>query len=131
MNCVASCARYGWGAPYWHRLAQDCQQRRQDVHHVYALIAANQAELPVRTLCKTLKVSTIGVYVWCQLPLSQRQETNATLTTQIRTAFIASDETYGMSRIRAELQDAGIVASRKRIARLTRLAQTQGCEQAA
>lgn len=35
------------------------------------------------------------------------------LTTHIRSAFFASDETYGMPRIRAELQDAGIVASRK------------------
>lgn len=35
-----------------------------------------------------------------------------------RGAFFASDETYGMPRIRAELKDAGIVASRKRIAAL-------------
>jgi putative transposase len=90
------------------------------------LIAANQAELPVRTMCKTLKVSTSGFYDWSQRPLSQRQEANATLTTQIRAAFVASDETYGMPRIRAELQEAGIMASRKRIARLMRLAQIRG-----
>ena len=77
-------------------------------------------------MCKTLKVSTSGFYDWCQRPLSQRQEANATLTTQIRAAFVASDETYGMPRIRAELQEAGIVASRKRIARLMRLAQIRG-----
>lgn len=50
--------------------------------------------------------------------MCQRQKANVTLTTQIREAFIASDETYGMPRIRAELMDAGIVASRKRIAAL-------------
>ena len=77
-------------------------------------------------MCKTLKVSTSGFYDWCQRPLSQRQEANATLITQIRAAFVASDETYGMPRIRAELQEAGIVASRKRIARLMRLAQIRG-----
>jgi putative transposase len=77
-------------------------------------------------MCKTLKVSTSGFYDWCQRPLSQRQQANATLTTQIREAFVASDETYGMPRIRAELQDAGVVASRKRIARLMRLAQIRG-----
>ena len=90
------------------------------------MIAANQAELPVRTMCKTLKVSTSGFYDWYRRPLSQRQQANATLTTQIRAAFVASDETYGMPRIRAELQDAGVVASRKRIARLMRLAQIRG-----
>jgi len=77
-------------------------------------------------MCKTLKVSASGFYDWAQRPLSQRQQANATLTTQIRAAFVASDETYGMPRIRAELQDAGIVASRKRIARLMRLAQIRG-----
>jgi len=58
--------------------------------------------------------------------LSQRQQANVALTVQIREAFVASDETYGMPRIRAELQDAGIVASRKRIARLMRQAQMCG-----
>lgn len=77
-------------------------------------------------MCRTLKVSASGFYDWSQRPLSQRQQANATLTTQIREAFAASDETYGMPRIRAELQDAGIVASRKRIARLMRLAQIRG-----
>ena len=52
--------------------------------------------------------------------MCQRQKANVALTAQIREAFVASDETYGMPRIRAELQDAGIVASRKRIARLVR-----------
>jgi len=55
-----------------------------------------------------------------------RQQAHSVLTTHIRSAFVASDETYGMPRIRAELQDAGIVASRKRIARLMREAQLRG-----
>lgn len=37
-----------------------------------------------------------------------------------------SDETYGMPRIRAELADAGVQASRKRIARLMREARLRG-----
>ena len=84
------------------------------------MIAANQAELPVRILCKTLKVSASGLAGWLQRPVCQRTHANVVLTAHIRAAFVASDETYGMPRIRAELQDAGIVASRKRIARLMR-----------
>ena len=45
---------------------------------------------------------------------------------QIREAFVASDETYSMPRIRAELMDAGIVASRKRIAALMRQEHMRG-----
>ena len=58
--------------------------------------------------------------------MCQRQKANVTLLTQIREAFVTSDETYGMPRIRAELMDAGIVVSRKRIAHLMRQAHMRG-----
>ena len=58
--------------------------------------------------------------------MCQRQQANIVLTAQIRQAFVASDQTYGMPRIRAELQDEGVMASRKRIARLMRQAQIRG-----
>jgi len=77
-------------------------------------------------MCKTLKVSASGFYDWQDRPMCQRQKANVTLLTQIREAFVASDETYGMPRIRAELMDAGIVASRKRIAALMRHAHIRG-----
>ena len=64
----------------------------------------------MRTMCKTLKVSASGFYGWLKRPMCQRQQANAVLSAQIREAFVASDETYGMPRIRAELQEAGIVA---------------------
>ena len=41
-------------------------------------------------------------------------------------AHRASDQTYVMPRIRAELADTGIIASRKRIARLLRVMSIQG-----
>lgn len=87
---------------------------------------ANQADFPTRTLCETLNVSTSGYYDWQDRPLCERGKANATLTVRIRQAHQASDETYGMPRIRAELADAGVVASRKRIARLMRNNQIQG-----
>lgn len=58
--------------------------------------------------------------------MCQRQKANVTLVSQIREAFVASDETYGMPRIRAELMDAGSVASRKRIAALMRREHMRG-----
>ena len=87
---------------------------------------ANQADLPVRALCETLQVSTSGYYDWCNRPLSKRAQANAVLREHIRRAHLASDETYGMPRIRAELADTDIHASRKRIAHLMRTMRIQG-----
>lgn len=77
-------------------------------------------------MCKTLHVSASGYYGWQARPVCQRQQANTVLTEKIREAFAASDETYGLPRIRAELLDAGLVASRKRIARLMRQGQMRG-----
>ena len=87
---------------------------------------ANQADLPVRALCETLKISTSGYYDWCNRPASKRAQANTALSEHIRRVYLASDETYGMPRIRAELGDADIHASRKRIARLMRAMRLQG-----
>ena len=77
-------------------------------------------------MCKTLKVSSSGYYAWRGRAPSARAVANYMLTEQIRELYATSDETYGMPRIRAELLDAGVVASRKRIARLMRQAKLRG-----
>ena len=71
---------------------------------------ANQGDFPTRQLCETLKVSTSGYYDWKDRPLCERAKANATLTVRIKEAHQASDETYGMPRIRAELAGAGVEA---------------------
>ena len=81
---------------------------------------ANQAELPIRAQCETLQVSTSGYYDWLDRTPSVRAQANTALLQNIQDAHLASFETYGMPRIRAELADLGIKASRKRIARLMR-----------
>lgn len=69
-------------------------------------------------MCKHLKVSASGYYAWSGRPPSARARANVVLSQQIKAAHALSDATYGMPRIRAELADAGVHASRKRIARL-------------
>ena len=59
-------------------------------------------------------------------PVCQRTQANAQLLEQIKAAHRMSDATYGIPRIRAELLDAGVHASRKRIARLMRQANLRG-----
>ena len=41
---------------------------------------ASQADLPVRALCETLKVSTSGYYDWRDRPLSKRAQANMVLS---------------------------------------------------
>ncbi len=84
------------------------------------MIAANQAELPVAKLCGVLQVSKSGFYDWHGRAPSARSVANAKLLVQIKEAHEMSDQTYGMPRIRAELRDVGLCASRKRIAALMR-----------
>ena len=71
-------------------------------------------------MCETFKVSKSGYYDWVDRLPSARQKANEALALQIHSAFAASDETYGMPRIRAQLGDEGIKASRKRVARVMR-----------
>jgi putative transposase len=90
------------------------------------LIEANQAELPVATMCKVLKVSKSGFYDWRIRPPSARSMANVVLTEKIRAIHKMSHESYGMPRVREELLELGVRAARTRIARLMRAAGIQG-----
>ena len=68
-------------------------------------VKANQAELPVRALCETLKVSTSRYYDWRDRSLSKRAQAKIALSELIGQAHRTSDQTYSMPRIRAELAD--------------------------
>lgn len=84
----------------------------------YAFIAAHSGEYAVRRMCQVLKVSPSGYYDWLNRPPSQRQQANEQLLVGIRREYAASRQTYGSPRIRAVLQQQGVRASRKRIARV-------------
>jgi putative transposase len=87
---------------------------------------ANQADLPVRTMCRALGVSTSGFYAWRDRKPSPRAMANAVMTERIRQIHKDSYDSYGMPRVREELQEQGEVISRKRIARLMRVGGIRG-----
>jgi putative transposase len=89
-------------------------------------VNANQAALPVHTMCRVLKVSASGYYAWGDRAPAARAIANVVLTEQIRQIHTESDATYGMPRVRAELIDRGERVSRKRIARSMRCAHLRG-----
>ena len=87
---------------------------------------ANQASVPVQTMCRVLKVSASGYYAWLDRAPSPRAIDNAVLVERIRKVHAESDATYGMPRVRAELLDQGMRISGKRVARLMRINAIRG-----
>ena len=86
----------------------------------FALIDAEKAEFPVRTMCRLLDVSESGFFAWQGRPASQRQRYDMIYLAHIRTAFELSNRTYGSPRMHRELVDEGLPIGRRRTARLMR-----------
>ncbi len=88
---------------------------------------ANQATLPVRVMCRLLKVSASGFYAWDGRPRSGRAQADIGLTARIHEIHRRSKGTYGAPRVHAELTDAhALHVGRKRVARLMRAAGLKG-----
>ncbi len=87
---------------------------------------ANQAVLPVRTMCRVLGVSASGFYAWQNRAPSQHAIDDTVLTERIALVHAESDAIYGSPNIHAELHDQGIRVGRKRVARLMRAAGLRG-----
>jgi transposase InsO family protein len=90
----------------------------------YQFIKEHQEQFSLSALCRAMQVCRGGFYAWRKRensPKSPRKLQNERLTEQIRTAYKENREAYGSPRIYAELKEAGVACSEKRIARLMRL----------
>ncbi len=81
---------------------------------------AYQAKYSVTMLCRVLEVSISGFYAWCLRAPAARKLANVALGDRVEAIYRQSHSTYGRPRIQAELQDEGIRAGDKRVARLMR-----------
>jgi transposase InsO family protein len=77
-------------------------------------------------MCRDLNVSKAGYYAWRRRKQSNRRKADAELLKSIQKVHIQSQARYGQPRIRVELRDQGVIASRKRIARIMRFAGIKG-----
>ena len=77
-------------------------------------------------MCRVLGVSTSGYYAWRKRQPSRRAQADQKLLKRIRTIHERSKGTYGAPRIHAELAEAGVHVSRKRVARLMRSEHLRG-----
>lgn len=79
-------------------------------------------------MCRVLKVSASGYYVWRSRQPSRREQANAELLSEIRTVHSHSRQTYGSPRVHAALRARGIACNHKRVERLMRLDGLRGRE---
>jgi transposase InsO family protein len=83
-------------------------------------VKAHQAIWPISTQCRVLDVSTSGYYAWLKRPLSDHAQADVAIGDALEISFDHSRLTYGRPRLAADMRDAGIRASDKRLARLMR-----------
>ena len=88
----------------------------------FVFIDAEKVTYAVRTLCRVLEVSRSGYYAWMRRAPAPRTQAAQHLTATITAIHVQSRQNYGSPRIHEELQARGTHVSRKRIARLMRVA---------
>ena len=88
----------------------------------FQFIEDHRQEYAVKTMCRVLGVSECGYYAWRKRPKSEREQKNEELTQHIQQIYLENRQIYGSPRIHVELKDVGITCSRKRVARLMRVA---------
>lgn len=89
-------------------------------------MTANQADFPISTMSAALGVSRSGFYARRGRPPSARALADAELPERIVTFHDRSGGTYGAPRLHADLVEAGVSISRKRVERLMRAAGIAG-----
>jgi putative transposase len=84
----------------------------------FALVDAEKAKYPVKTLCRALGISRAGYYAWRSRPPSRHAVDDSRLGVLVREAHERSRRTYGSPRVHAELRAHRVCVSRKRVIRL-------------
>ena len=87
---------------------------------LFEVIAAEEANFPIKLMCELLEVARSGYYAWKERQPSERAKENEVLAREIEDIHGESRKTYGSPRIREELRARGRKVSRKRVARIMR-----------
>jgi putative transposase len=87
---------------------------------VFEFIDREKANHSIRLMCRLLGVSPSGFHAWKARPMSTRGFQDLMLAALIKDSHARSRGTYGAPRVHADLLEAGVRISRKRVARLMR-----------
>ena len=85
---------------------------------VFAFVAAQKADFPVRTLCRVCKVSTSGFYAYAARkagPPRPRELARAEVARRIARVHKSSRRRYGSPRVTAQLAREGILVNHKAV----------------
>lgn len=91
----------------------------------FAFVHEQRHKYPVKVLCRALNVTESGYHSWRARP-QVRKNDDQELLTHVRTVHQDSKGRYGAPRIHVELNAKGVRCSRRRVARLMRLASLHG-----
>ncbi len=86
----------------------------------------NQADFPVRVLCRVLGLSPSGYYAWLAREPSARAQRDWELRQKIETIWRQNRQVYGRPRIYADLKEDGEKVGQKRVGRLMKQAGIVG-----
>ena len=73
-------------------------------------------------MCKSLHVSRSRYYIWRKNPLSKRAVENLSLIKLVTAVFVEGRQNYGARTIQNRLTQRGVTVSRKRVAKLMKVA---------
>jgi transposase InsO family protein len=92
-------------------------------------MASEKASFAVTRMARLLGVSRSRFYAWLrrqQGPVGPREERAAKLVEAVKASHGASDGTYGVPRVHADLREAGWEVSRKTVAKAMKKAGVEG-----
>jgi transposase InsO family protein len=94
----------------------------------FQFVADHQQRYGVKRLCQIIGVARSSFYHWRATAPARtaRAEADAVLAQRIRAVHTASDGTYGVPRVTAELREGGDRVNHKRVARVMRGIGLQG-----
>ena len=94
----------------------------------FQFVADHSPRYGVKRLCQIVGVARSSFYHWRVTAPARaaRAEADAVLAQRIRAVHTASDGTYGVPRVTAELRDSGDRANHKKVARVMRGIGLQG-----
>ena len=94
---------------------------------IFSFIEIEKANHSIPLMCRVLRASRSGYYAWRVRPPSRRERCNAALSEQIRRIHRDSRGTYGAPWVHARLRADGVRVGNKRVGRLMRKEELEGC----
>jgi transposase InsO family protein len=85
-----------------------------------------EKDVDVNRVCRVISVSRSGYYAWKKRPVSRRMLESEKLSREITEIHEMSRKTYGAPRVRDELKDRGQNVSRKKVAKVMKIAGIAG-----